>query len=122
MSSSPFVLGADVGSSSGDPRYFYALRREEDGTLFVSRSDLQANDSVEVFKDLPIPPEFNEMEFPGDDYYTGRSDATHELTYTTDKVKYEQWRWDSRLLSYTLDDEGFLVLNIGQDTMDLISN
>lgn len=112
---SPFVLGAESNLSLNELRYFYALRKDDDGTLFVSRVDLNdKNDSINLFQNLP-PVEFESFTMPGDDYFDNRSDTTKELTHPRDEVKYEQWRWDSRLLSYFIDGDGNFTIAINED-------
>lgn len=116
--SSTFVLGAEVGTST-EPRYFYGLRKEDDGTLYITRVDLNStdsSDSVVLFPELP-PIEFEDITIPGDDYFDGRDPTTKEVVYDRNQVKYEQWKWDTRLISYYLNKDGELVVSIGEDRM-----
>ena len=119
--SSTYVLGQDMASyaSSSEKRYMYAIRKEEDGTLYIARLDTHSvSDSIELFGDAGsgIPDDFEDMTFPpSEDYHDGRSATTKELTYPRDQVKYEQWRMDNRLLSYYLDSEGNLVISTNVD-------
>jgi len=114
---SPFVLGAESGSSSGDLRYFYALRKDDDGTLYVSRVDLNTKgDAVDLFPNLP-PAEFEGFTIPGDDYFDNRDATDKTLTHPRDQVKYEQWRWDERLLSYFINEDGVFTIAIGEDKL-----
>lgn len=113
--SSPFVLGAQAGSSINDPRYLYALRKDDDGTMYMARVDINSStDTIELFPNLR-PAEFEDIVFPGDDYFANRDATTKELTYDRDEVKYEQWRWDPRLITYYINDNGEFVMAINQD-------
>jgi hypothetical protein len=88
-------------------RFFYGLRRTDNGELFLAKADqLKDTDSISINK----PGDFNEN-FPnfqeGQDFFEGR-DINHRLIY--DNLNYEQFRWDDRNLSYYVNDEGELVV------------
>ena len=53
----PYYFGQSPDESLGDsPRYFYAIRRNSDGELYLLRSDqLKDKDSIDI--NLPGPPE-----------------------------------------------------------------
>lgn len=109
---STYYLGTSPDEALGEsPRYWYALRRNQDGELFFVRSDQL------------IDKESYEINFPGDsiddfiDFETGFDyldgiDADHELEYNN--LKYPQYRWDDRPLLYYVDSEGRLSQRIGQ--------
>ena len=108
--SSNYYLGTTPSENLGDsPRYWYALRRNEDGELFIVRSD-QLTDFNNYDINIPGPPEENFEDFePGIDYFEG-VDADHEPEY--DNMYYTQYRWDNRSIFYYVDDEGQLVQRI----------
>ena len=87
---STYYLGTSPEESLGDsPRYWYALRRNTDGELFLLRSDqLRDKDSIEL--NLPGDPAetFEDFE-PGVDYFEGIA-ADHGLEY--DNLVYTQYR------------------------------
>ena len=110
MSQSNYYLGRDpVETLGASPRYWYALRRNADGELFVVTSD-QVTDKDTYEINLPGDPAENFEDFePGIDYFEG-VDEDHEKVF--DNMKYTQYRWDDRLLFYYVDSEGNLVQRI----------
>ena len=93
----------------GQPRYFYGLRRTDDGDLYFSRVDqLIGEDSIEI--NLPGDPNDNFEDFEvGVDFYEGR-DAYHNIVF--ENLNYEQYRWDDRSIYYYIDDDGQLVARV----------
>jgi hypothetical protein len=110
---SSYYLGQSPDEALGDsPRYWYALRRNDDGELFLLRSDqLKDKDSIEL--NIPGPPSENFEDFePGIDYFDGIS-ADHEVEYAN--LVYAQYRWDNRnMLYYIGPEEGRLIQRINQ--------
>lgn len=115
MSSSPYVLGKSIDEFKNSPgTYLFALRRTEDGDLYLLKSKLtEAGDSAQLFGD-DMPAEFIDYDFPGDDFFDGRG-ADKELEFSTDDVKYEQWKWEDSIRSYYLDTDGNFVLVTGEN-------
>lgn len=110
--SSPYYLGTTPSEGLGDsPRYWYALRRNDDGELYFVRSD-QITDSGSYELNIPGPPEedFDEFE-PGVDYLDG-IDENHEKP--KENMYYPQYKWDNRSLFYYVDDNGMFVLRINK--------
>lgn len=109
---SPYYLGTSPEETLGDsPRYWYAIRRNEDGELFLLRSDqLKDKDSVEL--NIPGDPAENFEDFePGVDYFDG-IDANHNKP--DENLVWTQYRWDNRSMLYYVDSEGRLVQRINQ--------
>ena len=109
---STYYLGTSSDDALGDsPRYWYALRRNSDGELFLLRSDqLKDKDSIEL--NLPGAPAENFEDFePGVDYFEGIAED-HEVEY--DNLVYPQYRWDDRNILYYVDSEGRLTQRINQ--------
>lgn len=92
-------------------RYFYGLRRTDQGELFIGKVDqLSRTDSLQI--NNPGDPTQNYPDFAeGQDFYEGR-DVNHNLVY--DNLNYEQFKWDDRNISYYIDDEGELVARVNQ--------
>lgn len=95
-------------------RYFYGLRRNDDGELFLVRVDqLQGGDeNVVVINDLGIEeenfPDFEE----GIDFLDG-IDTEGNVVYPN--LRYPQLKWDGRSLIYYIEqDTGFLVQRISE--------
>jgi hypothetical protein len=109
---STYYLGQSPDEALGDsPRYWYALRKNQDGELFLLRSDqLKDKDSIEL--NLPGQPSENFEDFePGIDYFEGVT-ADHQVEY--DNLVWTQYRWDNRNLLYYVDNQGRLTQRINQ--------
>jgi hypothetical protein len=110
---STYYLGNSPDEALGDsPRYWYALRRNDDGELFLFRSDqLKDKDSVEL--NIPGDPAENFEDFePGVDYFEG-IESNHEIAY--ENLVWVQYRWDNRTMLYYIGpDEGRLIQRINQ--------
>jgi uncharacterized UPF0160 family protein len=93
-------------------RYFYGLRRTDNGELFLGKVDqLKKTDSLTI--NNPGDPTENYPNFEeGQDFYEGRN-VYHNLVY--ENLNYEQFRWDDRNVLYYINDEGELVLRINQN-------
>jgi len=109
---STYYIGTSPDEALGDsPRYWYGLRRNADGELFLLRSDqLKDKDSIEL--NLPGDPSetFEDFE-PGVDYFDGIA-ADHEVEYAN--LVFTQYRWDNRNILYYVDNEGRLTQRINQ--------
>lgn len=108
---SNFNLGQTINDTlGGNPRYFYGLRRNDDGELYFVRLD-QIQDTDEIIE-INLPGIETE-DFPdfesGIDFLEGINE-NKEIVY--DNLKYTQYRWDNRLLFYYVDDNGNLVQRI----------
>jgi hypothetical protein len=110
MASSVYIVG---GTSDSGAYYFYALRRDDDGNLFIRRDDV-ANDTVSpnIFG-LNKPAEFD-GNFIDVDYDAGRN-TDHTLEHPIEDVLYEQWYWDNKLASFYIDADGELVAAYGKE-------
>lgn len=110
--SSTYYLGTTPTESLGNsPRYFYGIRRNSDGEIFLVRSDqITDTDSVEInIPDVPTET-FNDFE-AGVDFFDG-VDADHEIVYTG--MKYTQYKWDDRSIFYYVDSNGQFVMRINR--------
>jgi hypothetical protein len=109
---STYYLGQSPDEALGDsPRYLYFIRRNEDGELFLLRSDqLKDKDSIQL--NIPGDPAENFEDFePGVDYFEGIT-VEHEIEY--DNLYWTQYRWDNRSILYYVDDQGVLTQRINQ--------
>lgn len=95
-------------------RYFYGLRRNDDGELFLARVDqLQGGEeNITVINDLGIEeenfPDFEE----GIDFLDG-VDSDGNVVYPN--LRYPQIKWDGRSLIYYIEqDTGFFVQRISE--------
>jgi hypothetical protein len=113
----PYVLGKSVENfKSSDGTYLFALRRTEDGDLYLLKAKLNdPNQEYELFG-TAMPVEFADYDIPGDDWFDGRNED-HTLQFTREEVKYEQWKWEDTLRSYYIDSDGNFVLVTGEDVL-----
>lgn len=110
---SPYYLGVSPEEVLGDsPRYFYGLRRNSDGELFLVRSDqLKDTDDIELNTPGSIGETFEDFE-AGVDFLDG-VDSNHNVVY--DNLKYPQYKWDNRPMFYYIDAQGQLVMRINRN-------
>ena len=105
-----YYIGQQPSDVLGDqPRFFYGLRRTDDGELYFVRIDqLIGEDAIDI--NAPGDPSENYEDFEvGVDFYEGR-DVYHNLVF--DNLNYEQYRWDDRSIYYYIDDDGQLVARV----------
>lgn len=108
---SNYVFGNDASSLLKDkPRYFYALRRNQDGDLFVTRVDVLKEGDIEINNPGDLEENYEKFKI-GVDFLNGVG-TNHEKIYKN--LKYDQYRWNDQFLSYYLDDDGGLVVKIGR--------
>jgi hypothetical protein len=96
-------------------RYFYGLRRNDDGELFLIRVDQlrgEGSNSV-VINDIGVG-QNNFLDFEeGIDFLEG-IDNNHNIVY--ENLRYTQMKWDGRLLTYYIDPtDGQFIIRISQD-------
>ena len=94
-------------------RYFYGLRRNDDGELFLVRVDQLRGEGSVVINDIGVG-ENNFFDFEeGIDYLEG-IDANHDIVY--ENLRYQQLKWDGRLLTYYVDPiDGQFIVRISED-------
>ena len=96
-------------------RYFYGLRRTDEGTLFIGKVDqLSANDPVSINNPGNVDDNFKDFD-QGYDFYEGR-DLNHAKPFPN--LRYEQFRWDDVNLNYYINPEGELVVRINSNVGD----
>ena len=84
-------------------RYYYGIRRNDDGELFLVTSDqLKGGEDALTINELGDAadnfPDFEE----GIDFLDGINE-THDIVYKN--LRYQQFRWDNRSLLYYVNDE-----------------
>jgi hypothetical protein len=94
-------------------QYFYGMRRNEDGELFLIRQDQLSGQGTVTINDIGIGennyPDFEE----GIDFLEG-IDANHNIVYKN--LRYQQMKWDGRLLTYYIDPvDGQFIARISED-------
>ena len=100
------LIGADT------PRYFYGLRRLDDGTLYFDRIDLLTS-TASITLNVPGSNNSNFENFEyGVDFFDGRLATDHSRPYPN--LYFDQYRWDTKNCFYYLDSTGQLVVRINQ--------
>jgi hypothetical protein len=111
-----YYVGGEVSQSdllgAGNPRYFYALRRTDDGTLYFAKID-QLKDTGTIVINTPgaSTEDFTDFEY-GVDFFDGRLAEDHSRPY--DNLYWDQYRWDNKNIFYYLDSNGNFVVRINQ--------
>lgn len=83
-------------------RYYYGLRRNDDGELFLIKVDQLSggDENIAVVNDIGIAAG-NYLDFEeGIDFLSG-IDEDHEIV--NDNLRYPQFKWDNRSLTYFID-------------------
>ena len=82
----------------GNPRYFYAIRRDDDGLLFFSKID-QLTDlgTITINNSGLTENDYTEFEY-GVDFFDGRLAEDHSRPYSN--LQWDQYRWDSKNVYY----------------------
>jgi hypothetical protein len=111
-----YYVGGEVSQSDllgeGNPRYFYALRRTDDGTLYFAKID-QLKDTGTIVINTPgsSTEDFSDFEY-GVDFFDGRLAEDHSRPY--DNLYWDQYRWDNKNIFYYLDSQGNFVVRVNQ--------
>jgi hypothetical protein len=97
----------------GVPRYFYALRRTDDGLLYFLRIDQLKDIDEEIIVNDPglAENDFEEFEY-GVDFFDGRLAEDHSRPYSN--LHWDQYRWDSRSVYYYINTNGELVVSLNK--------
>ena len=112
MANNNYYLGRDPVETLGNsPRYWYALRRNDDGELYIVRSDQVTDKESYTINEVGDPTENFEDFEPGIDYFEGVDEEHNKIN---DNMKYTQYRWDDRSIFYYVDVEGNLIQRINQ--------
>lgn len=112
-----YYVGSDVNQTdllgANNPRYFLALRRTDDGTLYFAKIDqIKDTDSVVINEPGMAEDDYQEFDY-GVDFFDGRDPVTHAKTHAN--LKWDQYRWDSKNIFYYIDAQGNFVVRINQE-------
>jgi hypothetical protein len=100
------ILGAD------NPRYFYALRRDDDGLLYFAKIDQITDvDSITINTPGLAENDYTEFEY-GVDFFDGRLEEDHSRPY--ENLYWDQYRWDNKNIYCYLNDKGEFIVRINQ--------
>ncbi len=110
-----YYVGA-VGENSAlgpvQSRYFYALRVDDEGTLYFTRVD-QWTSSDAILINSPGDGD-DDWEFfeVGIDFFDGKDINTRERTYPN--LNFDQYRFDSKSIYYYINAQGELVARVNE--------
>jgi hypothetical protein len=109
---SNYYLGTSPENILGNtPRYFYALRKNENGSLYFVKNDNIKDGQVININNLGnLEDNYNDFE-EGVDFYEGIN-VNHIAEFAN--LKYPQYRWDNRSVLYYIDNDGQLVVRLNQ--------
>jgi hypothetical protein len=112
-----YYVGGDLSLNDilgeGNPRYFYGLRREDDGTLYFTRNDqLTSTSAITLNVAGSNSNNFENFEY-GVDFFDGRLATDHSRPYPN--LYFDQYRWDNKNCYYYIDQaSGQLIVRINQ--------
>lgn len=97
----------------GNRRYFYALRRTDDGLLYFFKLDQlkDVNDEIIVNDPGLAENDFEEFEY-GVDFFDGRLADDHSRPYTN--LHWDQYRWDNNSFYCYINDNGEFVVRLNK--------
>lgn len=111
MSGTYVTSGQEGNFSQIDNRFFYGIRRTDDGELFLSKVDQTKKGQSVVINQGDVSPENFQAFEVGQDFFEGR-DIFHELVYET--LKYEQFKWDNRDMLFYVDEDGYFTIKVNE--------
>jgi len=101
------LLGSDT------PRYFYALRRTDDGLLYFGKIDQLKDVDVITVNDPGLSEnDFADFEY-GVDFFDGRQADDHSRPYGN--LHWDQYRWDNKQMYYYINSNGEFVIRVNQE-------
>ena len=115
-----YYIGGEIALNDilgeGNPRFFYALRRQDDGTnagnLYFTKIDqLSSTDTITLNAPGTSDNNFESFEY-GIDFFDGRLASDHSRPYPN--LAFDQYRWDGKNCYYYINANGELVVRINQ--------
>ena len=97
----------------GNRRYFYALRRTDDGLLYFFRLDQLKDVDNEIIVNDPglAENDFEEFEY-GVDFFDGRLAEDHSRPYSN--LHWDQYRWDNNNVYCYINANGEFVVRLNK--------
>ena len=113
--SNPYYAGSvslnDI-LGQGQSRYFYGLRRDDEGMLYFGKVDqVTGNDAIIINVEGLTENNFEEFEY-GVDFFDGRLEEDHTRPFKN--LYWDQYRWDNKNISYYIDTNGIFVVRVNQ--------
>lgn len=92
-------------------KFFYGMRRTDEGELFLTKVDLSKKDAA-ININNPGDPEENYPNFQsGQNFYEGR-DINHDIVYNN--LNNEQFLWEDSNIFFYVNSEGELVARFNE--------
>jgi hypothetical protein len=113
MSQTYYVGAPDLSAllGEGNIRYFYGLRRDLEGTIYLTKLDQVLDDDVVTVNIAgPVDANFNDFEF-GVDFFDG---TLEDKTRPFPNLTFDQYKWDERNIYYYINENGELVARINK--------
>lgn len=113
-----YYIGAETNLreilGEGNRRYFYALRRTDDGLLYFFKLDqLKDVDGTIIVNDPGLAEnDFEEFEY-GVDFFDGRLAEDHSRPYTN--LHWDQYRWDNNSFFCYINENGEFVVRLNKN-------
>jgi hypothetical protein len=100
----------------GNPKFFYGLRRTDDGLLYFGKidqlADNQEADVITINVAGPNAENFEDFSY-GTDYFDGRLQSDHSRPY--ENLYWDQYRWDTKNCYYYINANGELVARVNKE-------
>ena len=115
-----YYIGGEIALNDilgeGNPRFFYALRRQDDGVttgnLYFTKIDqLSSTDTITLNVPGSSANNFETFEY-GIDFFDGRLASDHSRPYPN--LAFDQYRWDGKNCYYYINANGELIVRINQ--------
>jgi len=111
-----YFVGNDASLSNvlgeGNPRYFYALRRDEEGLLYFAKVDQLTDTGLVTINNSGLTEnDYTDFEY-GVDFFDGRLLEDHSRPYSN--LQWDQYRWDNKNVYYYINTAGELIVRINQ--------
>ena len=115
-----YYIGGEIALNDilgeGNPRFFYALRRQDAGTdngnLYFTKIDqLSSTDTITLNVPGSTDNNFESFEY-GIDFFDGRLASDHSRPYPN--LAFDQYRFDGKNCYYYINANGELVVRINQ--------
>jgi hypothetical protein len=108
----PYYIGTQVPDPQGNVRYFYAIRRDDQGLLFFAKVDqLKDDDTITINQPGLTENDFTDFEY-GVDFFDGRLELDHSRPYSN--LQWDQYRWDERNMFYYINENGEFIVRINK--------
>lgn len=107
------AVGSESTLGTSNQRYFYAIRTDEEGNIFITKIDIwTSSDTIEINAPGDTDDDWEYFEL-GVDYFDGKNPVTHEKD--TPNLNFDQYRFDSRSAYYYINANGELIVRYNQE-------